>query len=297
MKIIKNLFLLFSLFFMTQILAGQKNPGIQAIVYPRHYIEVFAPVTGVVEYLNFLPGTSIEAGESLTSVFSLGFHKDFTTALMSYLYAKKQLSHCEEEFNRFDKLFKDKLASSSEYASRRLDMIKAQHQYFSAKIQLSYLQDRLPQQIEPDNIEASDLDAIIKDKKYLHINILATASGILLYPSAKNKLSDLLTVGKLVKEFQTLFYIADFSQIVVSLPANQSLSKLPVGSDILVKNLATSEAVLKGTIVEHLVLSNHGNSSHLSPRMIVSVDQTSFSPENLKNFHPEFIVNVLPINK
>lgn len=292
MKLYKWLFLQSLLICMLVVHSNAQASAVRATLTPKQYQEIVSPVSGLMEKIQVRNGQAVSQGDVLATLYSSFFKQDFSQKFIAYLYAEQDLAYCQKNQANYQSLYGSKSASAEEYQVKEMQLLKAQYNYFIAESQLNGLQDRLMQPIKISQIKADNLPAIkklINSNQLVHIPVTALNNGIVLFPMAHNHTGDLLVKGKVIKEFQTLFYVADMSQLVIAYDENAS-EKLSVGDKLTVTN--NSAPHLKFNVE---VTAVNGESIQSKERalqqVIVKLNQNELDQRFYQNFRPGITVD------
>ncbi len=247
---------------------------------PIKSIAVNSPIAGHIQSISFSYGQLIHKGDLLLTLESSEFSKNFQTAFQKYLTAKNKYNNDKETFAGTKMLYKAGVTQRNSYltslSSFNTDIID----YYQAKMQLEEMIDKA--NLSRKHVESLNLDNTDAVKKMLsyHLTdykIRSSTPGISLFPgdSGSGKSNQKLTIGKSIKEGETLLTIGSLSGYTVSLNVSESsINKIEKSMPVTITGDGFPGITLQG-YVSHVSSqanpSQNGRSSTF--QVLVSVDK------------------------
>lgn len=224
-------------------------------------IPVLSPVDGTVAELHFKYGDAIEDGQLLTVVNSTKLASDYRQAVSKYLQAKNSFETTKRSFEGTQALHKAGVISTDEYMTGKSQLETNTLNFYQAKYDLEKVLKKagVPlQQIEKLSITDTQAVAEILQKKFTHIKVNATGSGVALSPtkeqagddnSSGGKSSGKLVIGSQVKEGQLILSIGDLTGFSATLQVSEiNINRMKTGLKTIITGYAFPNITLHGKV-------------------------------------------------
>jgi cobalt-zinc-cadmium efflux system membrane fusion protein len=176
-------------------------------VSPQNLATVCMPMGGFVKSISLVPGSAVQAGQTLAMLEN----QEFVDIQQNYLEAKNKLAFAEADFNRHSELYKDEVYSQQNLQQVTSDFknLKAQVKALEQKLALIGLN---PANLTEDNITRS----------------AAVKSPIAGYVKTVN-----INIGKFVSPSDVLFEIVNSDKLFLELAVfEKDADKVSVGQKI-----------------------------------------------------------------
>jgi len=228
-------------------------------VQPIKQYNVACPHEGVVIEKLFEYGQDVKEGQVLARVCSIKMEEAYHSALGQYLSAKEQYFTAQTKLNDDRLLWQQGIISKDEYQKSRSHLNNTHVSYLQALHNLNEITKVGQPPVEDvTQLDIADIEAVDKalQVKYDHLNLLATANGIALYPleSSVHGSSNKVEVGSRVKHSQIVTMIGDLSGIKLRIQATEiDVGEIQEGQTAEVIGIAFPDIVLKA-IVRHVEL-------------------------------------------
>jgi len=154
------------------------------------FAEVRARVSGLLQSMNFEPGTEVEQGDALFVIDPAEYEADLQAAQAELAGAQAQYERANTEFERAEKLFKQKAGAEAEVVKWKVErdvtsaeILRAEAKVYRAQLNVGYTQVTAPitgrvgrEQVEVGNLvgegEATVLTEITDgDPMYVYFNL------------------------------------------------------------------------------------------------------------------------------
>lgn len=240
---------------------------------PINTFAVISPVSGSVVSVNFNYGENVTAGQKLLVLDSKSLSDNYRKAVQDFLQKKQAYIDGKTRFDGNEALYKAGVLAKDTYTSSKTDFENKALDYLQAQYSLEKVLHLAG--VDPKKIEAlslSDTKRVnqILETRFQHIDILATHSGIALFPlqhqsSSGGHSSGKIIVGDTIKEGQLLLSIGDLSGLSADFDVSEvDIDRIHKGMPVTVTGSAFPGIELKGYISSVSSQANQNGGSGLS---------------------------------
>ncbi|WP_423063360.1 efflux RND transporter periplasmic adaptor subunit [Candidiatus Paracoxiella cheracis] len=225
-------------------------------------IPVLSPVDGTVTELHFKYGDVIRDGQRLVIINSSKLASDYRQAVSKYLQAKDSFETTGRSFQGTEALHKAGVISTDEYLSGKSQYETNTLNFYQARFDLEKVLKKAgisSEQIEKLSITDTKAVAKILQKRFSHIVVTASGSGVALFPTKDESSGDggrddgksggKLALGAEVKEGQLILSIGDLSGFSATLQVSEiNINKMKEGLKAVITGYAFPGITLHGTV-------------------------------------------------
>lgn len=227
---------------------------------PLRSVTVTSPVDGVIEQIAFHAGDRVKQGQLLLLIHSDKSQQDYAQAITNYLKDKDQYLRNRMEFAGTEALYHAQIVAKEDYLSAKSQLQANELSYLNSTQALRTLLQKIPG--APQNIESLSLNDIPRLKRLLaasvaDVKVTAPTTGITLTPAkaqdsgdSSSDASDALSVGKSVKETDTLLNIGDMSGVTTQIAvAETDINAIKIGQSAVITSAALPGIWLYGKVI------------------------------------------------
>lgn len=230
-------------------------------IQPVSTMNIFSPVDGRIEKLNFMYGQNVKQHQVLAVINSIKLMSDFRTAVSDYLTKKNAYINQVKSFQGTQALYKAGVIDLDDFDN-------AQNGYENSVLSFFQQEYQLTKVLRLANISASVIEKLnitqigeIKKlfaKQFNHIKVLSSQSGVALFPlpSQSQSSSDSsdqgdgqVAVGSQIREGQLILSVGDLSGFSIAMNVSEvNINNIHSGLHAIITGDAFPGIALKGMV-------------------------------------------------
>ena len=227
---------------------------------PIKNVPVLSPVDGTITALHFNYGETIKKDQNLAIISSDKLANDYREAVSKYLQAKDTYETTLQSFGGTTALYKAGLIPTEQFMTSKSQFETNTLNFYQSKYDLEKILKKSgvsAEKIESLTITDTAEVAQILQKKFDNIEVLASGSGVALFPAGGQSSDDggggskngKLTIGSQVKEGQLILSIGDLTGFSVTLQVSEiNINRIKAGLPVIATGYAFPGIVLHGTV-------------------------------------------------
>jgi HlyD family secretion protein len=203
----------------------QEKTVANGAVQPRKEISLKSSVSGVVDKIYVIPGQYVTTGQLIARVRIIPNMINLNNAETNLNSTRIALDEAEREFNRYEKMYQDKLVSEAEYLRFKTALDRAREEYNAAESNLQIIR-------EGSKRNSSTSTNLIR----------STANGMLLDVPVKE--GSFVIESNTFNEGTTIAFVADMNDMIFVGKVDESeVSKIREGMNVDLKIGALEDKV------------------------------------------------------
>lgn len=240
---------------------------------PIQTLPVVSPVAGNIVTMNFTYGEKIQENQLLFEVMSSELAGNYRKAINDYLQKKLAYTTNQQNFAGQQTLYDAGAIAKNDYITSKTQLDNSKLDFLQAEYELEHVLRTA--NVDPGKVEklsisdTSEVNQLLQ-RRFRHVPVLATGTGIALFPSQKqdsgsgsaDSSSGKLTVGASVKQDQLLLSIGDLSGLSAVFNASEvDIYRIHTGMPVTVTGSAFPGKELKGVVSSVSAQANQGGST------------------------------------
>src|SRR3990167_6884747 len=256
----------------TQIIVAKLETPVKKLyftgdLFPISTSAVISPVGGNISAIDFTYGERVKDGQKLLIIDSKPLSDSYRKAVNDFLTKKQAYVTGKTTFAGTEVLYKAGVIAKNDY-------ISAQKLFDSAKLDYLQSQYALEKVLRTAKVDSKKIESLslsdttkvntILERRFQHIEIPATGTGVALFPQPKTNSAGGTTSGKLrvgdsVKEGDLLLSIGDLSGLSATFDVSEvDIDRIRENMAVIVTGNAFPGTQLKGVVTAVSVQANQG---------------------------------------